>query len=127
MSTKTHRSGGKYTGSHTTLHDEFACRVADIVANCPHVYKIAITKIDGGLRVPRNRHVKISVHSANCYRLSIRGNMTYVQIEVYIIGDRSLSGRAFACALRDSGISICFDEKDRKRKNRWRDKRKQSA
>lgn len=122
---KTHWSGGKFTASHTTMSgSSFHGRVAKIVNRCPAIYKVALGIIKPGLSPVRVSHVKLSKHEHNSYLLSIRGNTSYQKVEVYFRGDVSLGCREFACMLRDDDVTICFDEKDRKKRNRWRGRAK---
>ncbi len=82
MSTKNSRSGGKFTGSHTTVVPA-ARDVADIAANNSLVTKIALGIIKAGLPSAKGRKaVKIKPNGA-CLLLSVRDNTTCQELYVY--------------------------------------------
>jgi len=82
MSTKSTRSGGKFTGSHTTLIS-VAVIVADIANNCPVVTKIAIGYIKNGLRSINGRRSLKIINKNSEILLSVRDNKAHQEIHVY--------------------------------------------
>ena len=82
MSTKTSRSGGKFTGSHTTVIPA-AGAIADIAVGCSVVTKIALGYIKAGLPSAKGRRaLKIKPNGA-CLLLSVRDNTTNQELYVY--------------------------------------------
>lgn len=76
------RSGGKYTGSHTTVVPA-AETICDIAHALPCVTKISLGIIKAGLRSAHgNRRVKI-IDKQGAILLSIRDNNTNQEIYVY--------------------------------------------
>lgn len=82
MSNKDSRSGGKYTGTHTTLIP-VAIIVCDIAERCPDVTRISPGFIKAGLPSVQGKHrLKITKESGGL-RLSIRDNTTHQIVHVY--------------------------------------------
>jgi len=76
------RSGGKFSGNHTTLIPA-ACIVADIAQRCAHVSNISPGFIKAGLpSVNGKRRVKITSEGASIL-LSVRDNTSHQEIRVY--------------------------------------------
>ncbi|MFA5098717.1 MAG: DUF2103 domain-containing protein [Candidatus Paceibacterota bacterium] len=106
---KDKRSGGKYCGSHTTVIDAALIPV-DIAHKQPEVYKISLGYIKAGLPSANgDRRVKI-VDIDGGVLLSIRGNTTHQEVTVYT-HDSHKTKFAIACAVRDAGINISFENR----------------
>ncbi len=103
---KDSRSGGKYTGSHTTL-TPFAREVCDLVTAVPIVTKVSLGVIKAGLpSVNGNRRVKI-VNEGTCVLLAIRDNASHQEVRVYgEVAQQTVV--VIARRLRDHDISIRF-------------------
>ena len=82
---KNHRSGGKFTGSHTTLTD-LSVVVADALAGLSYVAKIAIGMIGTGLPPAHGkRRVKLLADEENGYiRLVVRDNSSKQELHAYV-------------------------------------------
>jgi len=82
MSGKNARSGGKYTGNHTSLTPAAAV-VADIADGCHFVTKISPGFIKSGLRSAKGqRRVKITEKDAGLM-LSVRGNISHQELHLF--------------------------------------------
>lgn len=108
---KDSRSGGVYSGNHTTLVPAAAV-VCDIAAGCPSVRNIT----PGLIRVVRRsakgrRRVKIGDKNGAIF-LSVRDNVTHQEIYVYA-DDWQQVKLAIARGARDAGLHICFGEKQK--------------
>lgn len=105
---KDSRSGGKFTGNHTTLIP--AARVVCDVANaCPSVTKITPGFIKGGLRpVNGQRRVKI-IERGRALLLSIRDNASHQEVYVYT-NDMRATKLAIARGSISAGLGIAFGE-----------------
>jgi hypothetical protein len=106
MSTKNTRSGGKFSGNHTTLIPA-ACTVADVAHACPHVTKISPGFIKAGLRsVKGQRRVKIT-DDGRSILLAIRDNASQQEIRIFTnnIQEAKL---AIAQGTRNNGLAISF-------------------
>ncbi len=109
---KNSRSGGKYSGNHTTLID-VAAIACDITHRCPEVTRISPGFIKSGLpSVGGRSHVKIT-HKTGYIFLSIRGNISHQEIHVYVSKVQPAL-EWIARGLRDEGIAICFEKKPRR-------------
>jgi hypothetical protein len=76
------RSGGKYTGSHTTVVPG-ASVIADIADQCAGVTKIALGYIKGGLPpVQGRKRLKIFVDKGSLL-LTVRDNISQQELRVY--------------------------------------------
>lgn len=105
MGDKYSRSGGVYSGNHTTLVPA-ACLVADIAAKCPHVTKISPGFIKAGLKSAHGqKRVKITQDGA-CILLSVRDNTSFQ--EIYVYGDIPAAMLAIARGARNAGLGISF-------------------
>ncbi len=110
MSTKNNRSGGKFSGSHTTVIPA-AALIADISNDLPEVTKIALGFIKAGLAsVGGQRRVKITKREGNIL-LSIRDNASHQELIVYSSNIQA-SSLGIARAARDAGLHISFGKKD---------------
>lgn len=106
MSTKNARSGGKYSGSHTTV-TPFAGEVCDLIHPLGEVTKITLGIIKAGLKSPKNgKAVKISTVSS-AILLSIRDNTSCEDVYIYSNNLREAK-LAIAKKLRDNKIRISF-------------------
>ena len=104
------RSGGKYSGNHTTLIPA-ACTVCDIASACPEVTRISPGFIKAGLKsVNGNRRVKITRNGASIL-LSVRDNASHQEVHVYAT-DMHAAIHAIARGARNANISIAFTAKD---------------
>ncbi len=76
------RSGGKYTGSHTTVVPGAAV-IADIADQCAYVTKIALGYIKGGLPPAKGlRRIKILVDTGSLL-LTVRDNISQQELRIY--------------------------------------------
>ncbi len=76
------RSGGKYTGSHTTVVPGAAV-IADIADQCAYVTKIALGYIKGGLPPVKGlRRLKI-VTDTGSLLLTVRDNISQQELRIY--------------------------------------------
>ncbi|HCC04871.1 TPA: hypothetical protein DEP58_01020 [Patescibacteria group bacterium] len=101
------RSGGKYTGNHSTLIP-LACMACDFVYKFFEVNKISPGFIKSGLRsVNGNRNVKISSESCTCVLLSIRDNTSFQEVRVYT-NDMQNTKLELARKLRNCDVPIRF-------------------
>lgn len=106
MSTKNSRSGGKYSGNHTTLIPA-ATIMCDIAHNCKSVTRISPGFIKSGLRsVSGHRRVKITEHGG-VLLLSVRDNTSHQEVYVYA-NDLQAAKLAIACGARDKNLDISF-------------------
>lgn len=107
---KNHRSGGKFSGSHSTVIPAAAI-LADISSNLPEVTKIAIGFIKAGLQsVSGQRRVKITNRDGNIL-LSVRDNTSHQELTVYS-SNVSVSSLGIARAARNAGLHISFGKKE---------------
>ncbi len=101
------RSGGKYTGNHTTLIP-LATITCDIANSIPEVTKITPGFIKAGLKsVSGQRRVKIIDEHKHCIYLSVRDNNSHQEVRVYVT-DIQEARTAIARGLRNAGIGIRF-------------------
>ena len=101
------RSGGKYTGNHTTLIP-LAAEACDIASAIPEVTKITPGFIKAGLKsVSGKRRVKFTDESANCILLSVRDNASHQEVWVYV-SELQETRTTIARRLRDADIAIRF-------------------
>jgi hypothetical protein len=101
------RSGGKYTGNHTTLIP-FAQQACDAIYNIDCLTKITPGLIKAGLKSANgNRRIKIVDKSDRCILLSIRDNASHQEVAVYVTNLQE--GRAaIVQSLRNNNIAISF-------------------
>ncbi len=103
---KDHRSGGKYTGSHTTVIPA-AGLLTDIADQQPEVTKIALGYIKAGLpSAAGKRRAKITERLGNLL-LSVRDNVSQQEITVYST-DLKQSKRALYQGALKFGIEVSF-------------------
>ena len=106
MSTKHSRSGGKFSGSHTTVIP-LASIVADIAAKQPEVTKVTPGFIKAGLR-SANGHQRVKITRKNSHiLLSVRDNASHQELIVYT-KDQQKAVVAIARGLRDARLAISF-------------------
>lgn len=102
------RSGGKFTGNHTTLIP-LATLICDVADACPSVTKITPSFIKAGLKsVNGQRRVKITERNG-AILLSIRDNASHQEVYVYA-KDLQTAKLAIARGARDEGLKIGFGE-----------------
>lgn len=108
MSNKYSRSGGKYSGNHTTLTPT-ACLVADIAHACSAVTKISPGFLKAGLKSVNGRtRLKITDEGSRIL-LSVRDNTSNQEVHVYA-SDMQVAKSAIANGARDAGLTISFGE-----------------
>jgi len=109
VSTKSHRSGGKYSGSHTTIIP-FVGGFIDEIHKIPHIKKIALGIIKTGLSSGASGRVKIGYGLNGHILLTARGNTS--QQEIHITSSNPQETKLIiAKFMRDSGIKIGFGKK----------------
>lgn len=109
MANKDSRSGGKYSGNHTTLVHA-AALVCDIAHQCPSVTKISPGFIKSGLPSANGqRRVKILDEDGGIL-LSVRDNTSHQQVHIYAT-DVQKAKLAIARGARDNGLRISFKKK----------------
>jgi hypothetical protein len=105
---KDSRSGGKFTGNHTTLI-LLAALVCDIANDLSQVTKISPGFIKSGLKpVNGHRRVKFTDESEHCILLSIRDNISHQEVHIYVT-NLQVARTTLARKLRDADIAICFN------------------
>lgn len=103
---KDSRSGGKFSGNHTTLIPA-ASIVADIAHSCPFVTNISPGFIKAGLRsVNGQRRVKISDDGSSIL-LSVRDNTSHQEIHVHS-KDMQATKLTIARGVRNAGLHVAF-------------------
>lgn len=106
MSDKYSRSGGKFSGNHTTLTPA-ASLVADIAHACESVTKISPGFLKAGLKsVGGKRRVKITDDGSRLL-LSVRDNTSQQEVHIYA-RDMQSAKLAIARGVRDAGLSVSF-------------------
>jgi hypothetical protein len=106
MSDKNSRSGGKYSGNHTTLIPA-AAMVADIANNCPQVTRISPGFIKAGLHsVGGKRRIKITDHEG-VILLSVRDDTSHQEVYVYAT-DMQIAKLAIARGARNVNLHVSF-------------------
>lgn len=110
MSNKYSRSGGKFSGNHTTLTPA-ACLLADIAHKCDAVTRISPGFLKAGLKsVNGNRRVKIT-DNGSCILLSVRDNTSHQEVHVYA-SDTQIAKLAIARGARDAELAISFGKNE---------------
>ena len=105
---KDSRSGGKFSGNHTTLIPAAAI-VADIAHACPFVTNISPGFIKAGLKsVNGQRRVKISDDGASIL-LAVRDNTSHQEIHVHS-KNMQATKLAIARGSRNAGLQIAFQK-----------------
>lgn len=108
MANKDSRSGGKFSGNHTTL-SPLAAKVCDIAHKCAHVTTISPGFLKAGLPpVNGKRRVKITSKSGGVL-LSIRDNTSNQEVHLYT-SDLQATKMLIARECRNLGISIAFNQ-----------------
>lgn len=106
MSNKDSRSGGKFSGNHTTLTPA-ACLIADIAHECESVTRISPGFLKAGLKsVNGHRRVKFT-DLGSCLLLSVRDNASHQEIHVYA-NDMQAAKLTIARGARNAGLAISF-------------------
>lgn len=104
---KDSRSGGKYTGNHTTLIPAavIACDIANALSQ---VIKISPGFISAGTGHGCGRkRVKFTDESKSCILLKVGDNTSHQEVRVYV-NNIQVARTALARRLRDADIAICF-------------------
>jgi len=103
---KDSRSGGKFSGNHTTLISAAAI-VADIAHSCPFVTNISPGFIKVGLKsVSGRRRVKITDDGASIL-LSVRDNTSHQEVHVHSKNMQATKLR-IARGVREAGLNLAF-------------------
>jgi hypothetical protein len=102
---KNHISGGKVTGSHTTITDAVASIINEI-KNMGEVTKISLGFITPGLKATGNITVKIT-DDGNCILLTVKGNTSKQELYVYST-NRQQTKLEIARLCRNKKITIRF-------------------
>jgi len=103
---KDSRSGGKFSGNHTTLIPAAAI-VADIAHDCPFVTNVSPGFIKAGLKsVSGQRRVKITDDGSSIL-LSVRDNASHQEIHVHS-KNMQATKLAIAKGARNAGLHISF-------------------
>lgn len=111
MSTKKSRSGGKYTGSHTTVTPA-AGEVCDLTHDLEEVTAIALGVIKSGLSSARGQlRVKIVDESDGVVLLAVRGNTSFQELHVYT-RDAHATKLTVARGIRNNGMHISFGKRE---------------
>lgn len=110
---KNSRSGGKFSGNHTTLIDA-ATEVADLIRKCPSVKKISPGFIKSGLPSANGqRRVKITERKGSIL-VVVRGNIAQQEIEVFItITEMQPALLYIVEALRGARFNVSFKKQER--------------
>ncbi len=109
MGNKYSRSGGKFSGNHTTLIPA-ACTVADIASACSQVRNISPGYIKAGLNsVSGDRRVKITDIPGGLF-LSVRDNTSHQELYVYA-DDIQATRTAIARGARNCRLNISFGKR----------------
>ena len=100
------RSGGKYTGNHTTLIP--AAQVAcDIANELLEVTKIAPGFIESGLKPANGRKRVKFTEEGGCLLLSVRDNTSHQEVRLYVTNVQ-VARTAIARKVLRANIAICF-------------------
>ena len=106
---KDSRSGGKYSGNHTTLLPA-AAKMCDVVHADMQVYKISPGIIQSGLHpISGRRRVKVRSKSPTYLLLSIRNNAACQEVHVFtsnLVGTKSVIEKG----AQDAGLRVSFVE-----------------
>lgn len=98
------RSGGKFTGSHTTCIPT-AARIADIAVKSHVVTKVAIGFIKAGLKSAHgNRRVKITREEKSLL-VSVRDNTSHQELRIFS-SDLSSAQGFLGEQIKELGISV---------------------
>ena len=103
------RSGGKFSGNHTTF-TPVACTVADTAHACDVVTRISAGFLKAGLKSANGkRRVKITIESRSSLLLSVRDNTSHQEIHVYAT-DLNVAKRKIATEIEEAGLTVSFGE-----------------
>ncbi len=103
------RSGGKFTGNHTTLTPATSL-IADIVKKCEHVTKISPGFLKMGLKPIRGqRRVKI-IDEPGRILLAVRDNASQQELHVYS-NNHQEAKLAIARGVRNAGFGVSFEDR----------------
>lgn len=106
---KDSRSGGKYSGNHTTLIPAAAV-ICDIANQCLAVTKISPGFITSGLKSVNGKlRAKISENEGNLF-LTIRDNTSHQEVWIYT-DDTQVVKRSIYRAAKSKNISVSFANK----------------
>lgn len=106
---KDKRSGGKFSGNHTTMIPAAAI-VADIAAKCPWVTNVSPGFIKAGLKPTSGpKRVKISDDGSSLL-LAVRDNTSHQEVRVHS-KDMQQTRLAIARGARNAGLTIAFGKK----------------
>lgn len=107
MSKKNHRSGDKYSGSHTTVIPA-AGIICDVAYKCDAVTRIALGYIKAGLKsASGQRRVKM-VDEGTAILLSIRDNTSHQEVRVYASGSKQEALETIARGVRNNNMHLSF-------------------
>lgn len=107
MGNKDSRSGGKFSGNHTTL-SPLAAQICDIAHNCEYVTVISPGFIKAGIRSANgNRRIKITDKNG-AVLLGIRDNTSHQEVYVFTC-DLQETKLYLAKKCRDMKIDISFN------------------
>lgn len=105
------RSGGKYTGNHTTL-TPFAAQVCDILTKIKEVNKISPGLIKAGLKSANgNKKVKISTGGKGSLLIYVRDNSSIQIIYIYT-NDLNRTEIQIARELIKNNIQVSFKKEE---------------
>jgi hypothetical protein len=106
MSTKNSRSGGKYSGNHTSVIPA-AGIISDLAHDLPTVTKISPGFIKTGLKSSQGRQrIKITTRPGNLL-LTVRGNISQQEITIYTT-DVEETKRALAGLAKSANFQVVF-------------------
>lgn len=98
------RSGGKFTGSHTTVVPGAAV-IADIADQCAYVTKIALGFIKGGLPPAKGlKRLKILTDTGSLL-LTVRDNISQQELRIYTL-DAEKTKSIITKGAREEGFSV---------------------
>lgn len=106
MSSKNHRSGGKFGGSHTTV-TPVAGYLADMAVRETEVQKVIPSFIKSGLRTASGRRNVKFAQIRGGLLVQVRENTSHQEL-IVATTDISKTRLALARAARDKNISISF-------------------
>ncbi|KKU51182.1 MAG: hypothetical protein A3F26_03145 [Candidatus Ryanbacteria bacterium RIFCSPHIGHO2_12_FULL_47_12b] len=107
VANKDSRSGGKYSGNHTTLIPA-AAAICDIAHECEAVTRISPGFIKAGLPpVNGRRRVKIVDKKGECILLLVRDNTSHQEVHVYV-NDEQAAKLAIARGVREADLHLSF-------------------
>jgi len=108
MANKNSRSGGKFSGKHTTLIPA-ASVVADIAHNCELVTKISPGFIKSGLRSARGKRLVKITNIGSGLQLAVRDNTSHQLVIVYT-KDTKKAQEKIATEATKKGLIVSFGD-----------------